>query len=83
MRAGPLEGRGDPIALLIDFSSLIPRKGRDPEASVEDYRVDSISGQWDYIELVLFGYAAGQVIASCVDCFAVRRRRPWPTSTSG
>ena len=28
----------------------------------EDYHLDSISGQWDYIEPALFGYAAGKVI---------------------
>ena len=31
--------------------------------------MDSLSGQWDYIEPVLFGYAAGMVIASYVDNF--------------
>ena len=30
------------------------------------YKLDSISGQWDYIEPALFGYAAGKVIESFV-----------------
>ncbi|MCK7534038.1 MAG: hypothetical protein MZV63_24955 [Marinilabiliales bacterium] len=30
----------------------------------ETYKLDSISGQWDYVEPALFGYAAGKVIES-------------------
>ena len=50
--------------ILVDFSSLIPRKDDILKFLWESYRVDSISGQWDYIEPVLFGYAAGLVVAS-------------------
>ena len=28
----------------------------------ESYKLDSISGQWDYVEPALFGYAAGKAI---------------------
>ena len=40
--------------ILVDFSSLIPRKDDILKFLWESYRVDSISGQWDYIEPVLF-----------------------------
>ncbi len=89
VRAGRWKVEGDPIALLIDFSSLIPRKDEILKRLWEDYRVDSISGQWDYIEPVLFGYAAGQVIASYVDCFcsatekAVAHFHEWMTAAGG
>ena len=33
----------------------------------EKYQLDSIQGQWDYIEPVVFGYAAGKVIESFVE----------------
>ena len=30
----------------------------------ETYKLDSITGQWDYVEPALFGYAAGKLIES-------------------
>ena len=32
----------------------------------DKFQVDSIAGQWDYIEPVIFGYAAGKVIESFI-----------------
>ena len=61
--------KGEPTVILVDFTSLIPRKDEILKNSGETYHVDSLSGQWDYIEPVLFGYAAGMVIASYVDNF--------------
>lgn len=61
--------KGSPVAILVDFSSLIPRKDEILTKLWEDYHVDSLSGQWDYIEPVLFGYAAGVVISSYVKSF--------------
>ena len=61
--------KGNPIAVLIDFSSFFSQKDRILQFMWETYRVDSISGQWDYIEPVLFGYAAGKVIESYIDNF--------------
>lgn len=55
----------------------------------ESYRVDSISGQWDYIEPVLFGYAAGLVVASYVETFCKSANRvaahfhEWMTAAGG
>lgn len=68
-RAGRWRIVGRPLVILIDFSSLIPRKDDILKFLWESYRVDSISGQWDYIEPVLFGHAAGLVVASYVEHF--------------
>ena len=69
IRVGRWKIKGEPIAILIDFTSLFSSKDDILKKLWEDYHVDSISGQWDYIEPVLFGYAAGRVIASYVDTF--------------
>ena len=53
---------GQPIAIMADYRSLIQRKDDILAAGWRDYRLDSISGQWDYIEPLLFGYAAGRII---------------------
>ena len=67
IRVGRWKVNGSPIVLLVDFTSLIPGKDDILKHIWEDYHVDSISGQWDYIEPVLFGVAAGKVIASFVE----------------
>ncbi len=53
-----------PIAVLINFSGFISHKDQIFKSFWEEYRLDSIAGQWDYIEPALFGYAAGRVIES-------------------
>ncbi|MEF2793719.1 MAG: DUF3417 domain-containing protein, partial [Alistipes dispar] len=69
IRIGRWKIKGEPLAVLVDFTSLIPRKDEILTKLWESYHVDSLSGQWDYIEPVLFGYAAGTVIASYVKTF--------------
>ena len=69
VRVGHWKIKGSPLVVLVDFSSLIPRKDEILAKLWEDYHVDSLSGQWDYIEPVLFGYAAGTAIASYVKTF--------------
>ena len=64
IRVGRWKVQGSPLVILVDFTSLIPKKDDILKHLWETYHVDSISGQWDYIEPVLFGYAAGIVIAS-------------------
>ena len=61
VRVGRWRIVGRAQVILVDFSSLIPRKDDILKFLWESYRVDSISGQWDYIEPVLFGYAAGKL----------------------
>ena len=75
VRVGHWRIVGRPQVILVDFSSLIPRKDDILKFLWESYRVDSISGQWDYIEPVLFGYAAGLVVASYVETFCKSANR--------
>ncbi len=69
IRIGRWKIEGNPVVILVDFTSLIPRKDEILEELWKDYHVDSISGQWDYIEPVLFGYASGIVIKSYINTF--------------
>lgn len=55
-----------PIAILIDFTPFFSQKDDILGVMWEKYKLDSLSGQWDYIEPALFGYAAGKVIESYV-----------------
>ena len=89
VRVGRWKIKGEPTAVLVDFSSLIPRKDEILKSLWESYHVDSISGQWDYIEPVLFGWAAGVVIASYVETFcaptdkAAAHFHEWMTAAGG
>ncbi len=58
--------KGTPVAVLVNFSAIMGQKDQILAKLWEDYKVDSISGQWDYVEPVLFGWAAGKVIESYV-----------------
>lgn len=62
IRVGRWNVPGKPIAILVDFTSLFEQKNDILKMFWDEFRLDSISGQWDYIEPVLFGYAAGKVI---------------------
>ncbi len=55
---------GEPIVVLVDFSSFLNYKDTLLTQLWEDYGVDSISGGWDYIEPVIFGYVAARVVES-------------------
>lgn len=66
IRVGRWNVPGNPIAVLVDFSSYISRKDEIFTEFWKKYKLDSISGQWDYIEPALFGYASGIVIESFV-----------------
>ncbi|MDR1739870.1 MAG: alpha-glucan family phosphorylase [Bacteroidales bacterium] len=61
-RIGRWNIKGSPIVILVDFSSLISKKDNIFAEFWEEYHLDSISGQWDYIEPTLFGYAAAKVV---------------------
>ena len=69
VRSGRWKIVGNPIALLVDFSSFIPQKNDILAKFWELYKVDSLSGQWEYIESSLFGYAVGKVIESFYKCY--------------
>jgi phosphorylase/glycogen(starch) synthase len=55
---------GKPIVLLVDFSALVVRKNEILAKLWESFKLDSLTGQWDYVEPALFGYASGMVIES-------------------
>ena len=55
---------GKPIVILIDFTPYFGQQNEIFAQFWETYKLDSISGQWDYVEPALFGYAAGKVIES-------------------
>ncbi|HNY03511.1 MAG TPA: alpha-glucan family phosphorylase, partial [Bacteroidales bacterium] len=55
---------GKPAVILIDFTPYFPEKDKIFAHFWEHYKLDSLSGDWDYVEPALFGYAAGKVIES-------------------
>jgi glycogen phosphorylase/synthase len=55
---------GKPIVILIDFTPYFGQQNEIFALFWEIYKLDSISGQWDYVEPALFGYAAGKLIES-------------------
>ncbi|NPD45969.1 alpha-glucan family phosphorylase [Lentimicrobium sp. S6] len=69
IRIGRWKIEGSPIAILIDFTALFPKKNEILAELWERYQLDSLSGQWDYVEPALFGYAAGKVIESYYSYF--------------
>ena len=64
VRTGRWNIQGNPIAIMVDFTPLFSKKNDIFSEAWETWSLDSISGQWDYVEAALFGYAAGQVINS-------------------
>jgi len=55
---------GKPIVILIDFTPYFGQQNEIFAGFWETFKLDSISGQWDYVEPALFGYAAGKLIES-------------------
>ena len=64
VRIGRWNIEGTPIVILVDFTPLFTKKDEILGHFWETYKLDSLSGEWDYIESAMFGYAAGQVIES-------------------
>jgi glycogen phosphorylase/synthase len=64
VRVGRWNIESKPIAIMVDFTPFISAKDQIFGDFWESFELDSISGQWDYIEPVLFGYASGKVIES-------------------
>jgi glycogen phosphorylase/synthase len=64
LRMGRWNVKTNPIVILIDFTPFFAVKDKIFAEFWEKYKLDSLSGQWDYIEPVLFGYAAGKIIES-------------------
>jgi phosphorylase/glycogen(starch) synthase len=64
VRTGRWNIKGQPRVMLIDFTPYFGQQNEIFARFWETYKLDSISGQWDYIEPALFGYVAGKVIES-------------------
>ncbi|PLX01780.1 MAG: hypothetical protein C0595_13485, partial [Marinilabiliales bacterium] len=59
MRCGYWNIASRPKVILIDFTNLFPSKDKIFAKLWEQYQLDSLHGQWYYIEPTIFGYAAG------------------------
>ncbi len=55
---------GSPVVVLVDFTPYFAQKDIVFSNLWEKYKLDSISGQWDYVEPALFGVAAARIIQS-------------------
>jgi len=55
---------GKPIVFLIDFTPYFGQQNEIFALFWETYKLDSLTGQWDYVEPALFGYGAGKLIES-------------------
>ena len=55
---------GKPVVILVDFTSYFSEKDKIFAHFWERYKLDSLTGDWDYVEPAFFGYAAGKVIDS-------------------
>ncbi len=62
VRVGRWRIPGRPRCILVEFSSLYDRKDDLLADLWKHFQVDSIEGDWDYVEPVLFGLAAAQVV---------------------
>jgi len=67
IRTGRWNIQGRPIVILVDFTTNVPKKDSIFAELWETFGVDSLSGQWDYVEPAIFGYTVAQVIEHFVD----------------
>jgi glycogen phosphorylase/synthase len=58
---------GEPIVILVDFTPFFSEKDSIFADLWVKFGLNSLTGQWDYTEPALFGYAAGKVIESFYD----------------
>ncbi len=66
IRIGKWKINDGPIIILIDYTTFFSQKDEIFKTLWEQYKLDSISGQWDYVEPALFSYASGKVIESYI-----------------
>ncbi|MBQ1912846.1 MAG: alpha-glucan family phosphorylase, partial [Bacteroidales bacterium] len=64
LRIGRWNIPGKPLAILVDYKHYLPQADDILGDFWKDFGVDSLSGNWDYKESAVFGYAAGKVIES-------------------
>jgi len=68
VRTGRWNIPGQPLVILIDFSPLFQQRNKIFTDLWVKFHLDSLNGQWDYIEPAMFGYAAGLAIACFYRC---------------
>ncbi|MGM9785487.1 MAG: alpha-glucan family phosphorylase [Candidatus Cryptobacteroides sp.] len=64
IRIGRWNVPGKPTAILVDFKQFLTVQNEILTDFWKKFGVDSLTGNWDYRESALFGYAAGRVIES-------------------
>ncbi len=64
VRTGRWNIAGKPIVFLVDFTPFFGQQNEIFAKFWETFKLDSITGQWDYVEPALFGYAVGKIIES-------------------
>ncbi len=64
IRLGRWNINSKPITILVDYTPLFAKKNEIFTDLWQKFKLDSLNGQWDYIEPAMFGYAAAQVIES-------------------
>ena len=64
VRIGRWNVPGTPISILVDYKHFLPDQNRILTEYWKRFQVDSLTGNWDYKESLIFGYAAGKVIES-------------------
>ncbi len=64
VRIGRWNVPGKPVAILVDFRQYLTKQDAILAEYWKRFGVDSLTGNWDYKENALFGYAAGKVIES-------------------
>lgn len=75
IRIGRWNIEGKPVVVIVDFTPFFSKKDEIFKEFWEDFKLDSITGQWDYVEPALFGYAAGKVIESFTRFQLTQRHR--------
>lgn len=61
-RYGTWQIKGEPRAILIDFSNFVKQKDRLKAQLYERYQIDSLGATWDYEEPVLFSAAVARLL---------------------
>ena len=64
LRVGKWNIPGTPVAVLVDYKTFLPQADGILTDFWNAFGVDSLTGNWDYKEAAVFGYAAGKVIES-------------------
>ena len=64
VRIGRWNVPGRPVAILVDYKQFLPDFDRILGEYWKRFGVDSLTGDWDYKENALFGYASGKVIGT-------------------